>query len=52
VQDSDAVAHPLWPLVLVLSEIAGRIERRRIEEHGPIAVGERSPTIQGHGEAA
>ncbi|MDP9473185.1 MAG: hypothetical protein M3Q71_21405 [Chloroflexota bacterium] len=28
-------ASPLWGLVLVLGEIAERVERRRAEEHAP-----------------
>ena len=31
----DATAHPLWPVVAVLGEIAARVERRRAEEGAP-----------------
>ena len=30
-----AAAHPLWPVVGILGEIAARVERRRTEEGAP-----------------
>lgn len=31
----EAAVHPLWPVVLVLGEIAQRVARRQAEEHEP-----------------
>ena len=43
----DAPAHPLWPLVLILGEIAARVERRRAEERTAVeGPGVRPPVAQ------
>ena len=31
----EAAAHPLWPMVAILGDIAARVERRRAEEGAP-----------------
>ncbi len=37
-RDNDPTRSPLWPVALILGEIAERLERRRAEEHavGPV----------------
>ncbi|MDP9359170.1 MAG: hypothetical protein M3R02_28575 [Chloroflexota bacterium] len=44
-------ASPLWGLVLVLGEIAERVERRRAEEHTPEAGHELRRPPENRGEA-
>ncbi len=36
--DGAAIVHPLWPLVLILAEIAARVCRHEAEEHEPATV--------------
>ena len=41
--DPDATQHVLWPLVLILGEIAERIARRQAEERAPESDDEAAP---------